>query len=116
NPSQNQIESPVSAPNFLDWQSQQTTFEQLGASEFATFNLTGSGEPQRIAAARITTNLIPTLGVGPALGRSFSADDVNAAVISDNLWRRQFGSDPSIVNKTIQLNGESYTVIGVMPA
>jgi putative ABC transport system permease protein len=116
NPGQNQIEGLVSAPNFLDWQTQQTTFEQLGALELATFNLTGSGEPQRIGAARITANLIPTLGVAPALGRSFSADDVKAAVISDNLWRRQFGSDTSIVNKTIQLNGESYTVIGVMPA
>jgi putative ABC transport system permease protein len=116
NPGQNQIEGLVSAPNFFDWQTQQTTFEQLGALELATFNLTGSGEPQRIGAARITANLIPTLGVAPALGRSFSADDVKAAVISDNLWRRQFGSDTSIVNKTIQLNGESYTVIGVMPA
>ena len=116
NPGQNQIEGPVSAPNFLDWQTQQTTFEQLGALEFATFNLTGSGEPQRIAAARITPNLIPTLGVAPAVGRSFSADDQKAVVISDNLWRRQFGSDASIVNKPIQLNGESFTVIGVMPA
>jgi putative ABC transport system permease protein len=116
NPGQNQIESPVSAPNFLDWQTQQTTFEQLGALEFATFNLTGSGEPQRIAAARITPNLIPTLGVAPAVGRNFSADDQKAVVISDNLWRRQFGGDPSIVNRAIQLNGESYMVIGVMPA
>ncbi|HEU4836774.1 MAG TPA: ABC transporter permease [Pyrinomonadaceae bacterium] len=116
NPSQNQIESPVSAPNFLDWQTQQTAFEQLGALEFATFNLTGSGEPQRVGAARITPNLIPTLGVAPALGRSFSADEEKVVVLSDNLWRRQFGSDPTIVNKTIQLNGESFTVIGVMPA
>jgi putative ABC transport system permease protein len=121
NPSQNQIEGLVSAPNYLDWKTQQTTFEQLAALELATFNLTGSGEPQRIAAARITANLIPTLGVAPALGRSFSQEeDKNGTgrvvLLSDNLWRRQFGSDPTIVNKTIQLNGESYTVIGVMPA
>ena len=121
NPGQNQSEGLVSAPNFLDWKTQQTTFEELAALELATFNLTGSGEPQRIAAARITTNLIPALGVAPALGRSFSPEeDKNGTgrvvLLSDNLWRRQFGSDRTIVNKTIQLNGESYTVIGVMPA
>src|SRR6185295_13827332 len=85
NPGQNQIEGPVSAPNFLDWQTQQTTFEQLAALEFATFNLTGSGEPQRLAAARVTPNLIPTLGVAPAIGRSFSADDEKAVLINANL-------------------------------
>ncbi|HSL53538.1 MAG TPA: ABC transporter permease [Pyrinomonadaceae bacterium] len=117
NPGQNQIEGLVSAPNFLDWQTQQTSFEQLAALELATFNLTGSGEPQRIAAARITANLIPVLGVAPAIGRSFVPDEESRVVLlSDKLWRRQFGSDPSIVNKTIQLNKESYTVIGVMPA
>src|SRR6185503_16379145 len=114
NPSQNQSEGLVSAPNFLDWKTQQTTFEQVAALELATFNLTGSGEPQRVAAARITA--IPTLGVAPAIGRSFSLEDKIATgrvvLLSDNLWRRQFGSDPTIVNKTIQLNGESYTVIG----
>ena len=121
NPGQNQTEGLVSAPNYLDWKNQQSTFEQLAALELATFNLTGSGEPQRIAAARVTVNLIPAVGVAPALGRSFSPEeDKNGTgrvvLLSDNLWRRQFGSDPTIVNKTIQLNGESYTVIGVMPA
>jgi predicted permease len=119
NPTQNQTESLVSAPNFLDWQTQQTSFEQLAALELATFNLTGSGEPQRIAAARITASLTPTLGVAPALGRSFSPEEEKAggvALLSDQLWRRQFGSDPAVINKTIQLNGESYTVVGVMPA
>src|SRR5919112_1360653 len=75
NPRQNQVEGLVSAPNFLDWKTQQTTFEQLAALELATFNLTGGGEPQRIAAARITANLIPTLGVAPALGHSFSPEE-----------------------------------------
>lgn len=120
NPSQNQTEGPVSVPNFLDWQNQQTTFEQLAALEFATFNLTGSGEPQRIPAARITANLIPTLGVAPAVGRSFSTEEEKGhgrvVMLSDGLWRRQFGADPAVVNRTIQLDGESYTVIGVMPA
>jgi predicted permease len=118
---QNQLESPVSVPNFQDWQRQQTAFEQLAALEFATFNLTGRGEPQRVAAARISANLAPMLGVAPALGRSFLPDDEKpgsnpVVLLSDALWQRQFGGDPSVVNQTIQLNGESYTVVGVMPS
>jgi predicted permease len=117
---QNQPESPVSVPNFQDWQRQQTAFEQLAALEMATFNLTGRGEPQRVAAARITANLVPTLGVAPALGRSFLPDEEKpgsnrVVLLSDALWQRQFGGDRAIVNQTIQLNGESYTVVGVMP-
>src|ERR1044071_2868531 len=65
---QNQIESAVSVPNFQDWQRQQSSFEDVSALELATFNLTGRGEPQRVAAARISANLVPMLGVNPALG------------------------------------------------
>src|SRR5215207_4519507 len=66
---QSQPESPVSVPNYQDWQRQQSAFEELAALEMATYNITGSGEAQRVASARITANLIPMLGVGPALGR-----------------------------------------------
>ena len=112
---QNRPENPVSVPNFQDWQKQQTTFEDLAASELTTFNLTGAGEPQRIPALRVTANLIPTLGVAPALGRSLLPDEDRVALMSYGLWQRQFGGDPSLLNKTIQLNGESYTVAGIMP-
>jgi len=117
---QNQSESPVSVPNFQDWQRQQTTFEQLAALELATFNLTGRGEPQRVASASITANLVPTLGVAPALGRNFLPDEEKpgsnrVVLLSDGLWQRLFGGDRAILNQTIQLNGESYAVVGVMP-
>src|ERR1051325_5320122 len=112
---QNRPENPVSVPNFQDWQKQQTVFEQLAASELTTFTLTGSGEPQRIPALRITTNLMPTLGVAPLLGRSFLTDDNRVALVSYALWQRQFGGDASLLNKPVQLNGESYTIIGIMP-
>ncbi len=120
NPSQNRNESAASVPNFQDWQTQQSVFEQLAASELTTFNLTGSGEPQRVPAARITANLVPMLGVGPLLGRNFAHDEEQSggnrvALLSHVLWQKQFAGDPSIVNKTIQLNGEAYTVVGVMP-
>lgn len=118
---QNQAEAPVSVPNFQDWQRQQSVFEELAALELATFNLTGRGEPQRVAAARITANLVPMLGVTPALGRTFLAEEAKpgqnkVVLLSDGLWQRQFGGDRSIISQTIQLDGESYTVAGVMPA
>jgi predicted permease len=121
NPGQNQPESPVSVPNFQDWQRQQSVFEEVAALELATFNITGWGEPQRVASARISVNLIPMLRVSPALGRSFLPEEEqpghsHVALLSDALWQRQFGADRSIVNRTIQLNGETYTVVGVMPA
>jgi len=118
---QNRTESLVSVPNFQDWQRQQSVFEDVSALELATFNLTGRGEPQRIAAARITANLVPMLGVSAALGRSFLPEEEkpgnnHVVLLSDGLWQRQFGGDRSIVNQTVQLNGETYTVVGVMPA
>ena len=120
NPSGGLTEVAVSVPNFQDWQQQQSVFDQLAASENATFNLTGSGEPQRVGAARITANLIPTLNVAPLLGRNFLPDEEkvganHVVLLSHGLWQRQFGSDPSLLNKPIQLNGESYTVVGIMP-
>ena len=121
NPGGGLTEVAVSVPNLQDWQKQQSAFEQLAAAENATFNLTGSGEPQRIAAAKFTANLIPTLDVTPMLGRSFLAEDEavgaeHVVLLSHALWQRQFGSDPSLVNRTIQLNGVGYRVIGVMPS
>jgi putative ABC transport system permease protein len=115
-----QPEAPVSVPNFQDWQRQQSVFEDLAALEMATYNITGSGEPQRVASARITANLLPTLRVAPALGRSFLPEEEKSGnnrvvLVSDGLWRRQFGADRSIINQTIRLNGESYIVVGVMP-
>ena len=120
NLAQSQTESPVSVPNFHDWQRQQSSFEEVTALEMATFNLTGRGEPQRVGAARITANLVSMLGVNPALGRSFLPEEEKpghnkVVLLSDGLWQRQFGGDPSIVNQMVQLNGESYTVVGVMP-
>lgn len=111
----------VSAPNFKDWQSQQSVFEHLAASELTTFNLIGTGEPERVAAASITANLIPALGVAPLTGRGFLPEEEKSGqnhvvLLSYGLWRRQFGGDPLLLNKTIQLNGESYTVVGIMPA
>jgi putative ABC transport system permease protein len=120
NPGRGWPEFAASAPNFKDWPQLQSVFAQLAAYESTTFNFTGSGEPQRVAALSVTANLFPTLGVLPALGRNFLPEEEQAggnraAILSDGLWQRRFGGDPQLIGRQIQLNGESYTVVGVMP-
>ncbi|HEY9431448.1 MAG TPA: ABC transporter permease [Blastocatellia bacterium] len=120
NPGRGWPEFSASALNFEDWRKQQTVCEQLAAYEFATFNLTGGGEPERVAALGVTANLFPTLGTPPALGRNFLPEEERAgrhrvAILSDGLWRRRFGADPQLIGRQVQLSGENYTVVGVMP-
>jgi putative ABC transport system permease protein len=120
NPGRGWLEFAASAPNFADWRKQQSVCEQLAAYEFNTLNFTGSGEPERVAALRVTANLFSVLGVAPAHGRDFLPEDEQSgrnhvAILSDGLWRRRFGADPNLIGRQIQLGGESYTVVGVMP-
>jgi len=110
----------LSAENFRDVCAQARSFEACGAFRNTTFNLSGRGEPQRIAAKMLTANLLPLLGIPPALGRSFSAREDAAggaavALLSDGLWRARFGSDPGILGTRVLLDGEPYAVIGVLP-
>ncbi|MGP8083613.1 MAG: ADOP family duplicated permease [Terracidiphilus sp.] len=113
-----------SAPGvFAEWKKQSRSFADLAICGFAGYNLSGSGEqlPENVRAASFSWNLLPTLGVRPALGRNFTADDdrpsANPTVLlSWGLWKRRFGGDPSIINQTILLDTKPYTVIGVMPA
>jgi putative ABC transport system permease protein len=119
NPGRGWPEFSASAPNFQDWQKQQSVCE-LAAYEFATFNITGSGEPERVATLGVTVNLFSTLGVLPAHGRNFLSEEEQTgrnrvAILSDGLWQRRFGADPGLIGRQIQLSGESYTVVGVMP-
>src|SRR5262249_57435602 len=83
------------------------------------FNLTGVGEPERLEGCRVSANLFDLLGVPALLGRTFVADDdrpgTHVVLLSHSLWRRRFGSDPSVIGRALTLNGESYTVVGVMP-
>jgi predicted permease len=121
NPGRGWPDFSASAPNFKDWQKQQTVFEHLAAQEISTFNLAGDGQPERIAAASITANLFPMLGVSPALGRSFLPEEEQVGrdrvvILSHGLWQRRFGGDQTLPGKTIRLNGEPYTVVGIMPA
>ena len=111
----------VAPGNFVDWSEQNQTFTELGATFYGNFNLTGDGEPDRIDGATITSNFMHVLGAQPQLGRAFQGDDDqhqdrNLALISDSLWRRRFGAQPGIVGRSITIDEQPYTVIGVMGA
>ncbi len=110
----------VSPLNFTDWRDQNQVFEQIAASRNWAFNLTGDGEPERVRGARVSAGLFEMVGATPAQGRLFTAEEDqpgrgNVVLISHGLWQRRFGSDPEIIGKTLTLNSQSYTVIGIMP-
>jgi putative ABC transport system permease protein len=110
----------VSAPEFVDYKNQNEVFAEVAAFQPATFNLTGSDEPERLSGARVSASIFPLLGTAPLVGRTLLAEEdapghARAAVLSRRLWERRFGSDPALVGKSIKLDGESYTVVGVMP-
>jgi len=115
---------PLNTPapaNFVDWKTQNQSFADMAASAESSFNLTGDGEPERVAAYSVNANFFPVLGAQPVLGRTFSAEEDRpgankVAVLSYSLWQSRYGGDPRILNRDIQLNGEKHTVIGVMPA
>jgi len=108
-----------SPANFLDWQRQSTVFSGMAAMAPKNFNLTGSGEPERLDGRRVSANLFDVLGVQPRLGRGFLPQDdtpgAHVVLLSNGLWQRRFGADPRVIGQPVNLNGESCTVIGVMP-
>jgi putative ABC transport system permease protein len=110
----------ASAPDLMLYERQQKSFESLASFQNKDFDISGgSGEPERITAARVSASLFPTLGVSPLLGRTFTrAEDETRAkvvVLSYGLWLRRYAGDRSITGRTIDLDREPYTVLGVMP-
>jgi putative ABC transport system permease protein len=108
------------AANYVDWRDQNQVFEGMAAIADMSFNLTGTGEPERIDGRRVSANLFPLLGVEPQIGRAFLPEEDQpggnrVVVMSHGLWQRRFGSDANIKGKSLTLNGESYMVVGVMP-
>jgi putative ABC transport system permease protein len=116
-----QQDSIVLESDFFAWRAQNRVFNDMSAYEPGdTFTLTGSGEPQRLPAARTTFSFLDVLGVAPQLGRTFREDEdrpgaPGVALISDKLWRERFASSPSIVGQSMQLDSQLYTIIGVLP-
>jgi putative ABC transport system permease protein len=108
-----------SPANFIDWRDQNTVFEGMAAMAQKSFNLTGAGEPERFDGRKVSANLFTILGVEPVLGRAFLAEEdrpgSRVVILSYGVWQRRFGGDASVIGRAVNLNGESYTVIGVMP-
>src|SRR5437667_389765 len=121
NPKQGYDQNVAAPANFLDWKAQSQSFEQLAMfGEAHGYNLTGTDKPVRANGFAVTANLFQTLGVNPAIGRNFSIEEEtqghdHVAILSHGLWQRRFGSDKNILGKTISLDGNSYTIIGIMP-
>src|SRR5215471_4227311 len=110
----------ISYPNFVDWRQQSRSFEQMAAYRWRYLNFSGMGDPERIMAREVSANFFSVLGVKPALGRAFLAEEDRVggdpvAVMSDGYWRRRFGRDPNLLGKTFTLDDRSYTLIGILP-
>jgi putative ABC transport system permease protein len=113
--------NPVSYPNFLDWRSQNSSFENLAAYSFTDFNLGVERSTERVEGELVTDNYFSLLGVNPSLGRVLSEEDnqlgkpQSVAIISYSAWQRYFGGDANVLNRTIKLNEAPFTIVGVMP-
>ena len=119
-PSRGVLHNEVTVANYLDWQSQTQSFEQLALYRWWSANLTGIDPPERIQGFLVTANFIDATGMKPIMGRNFLAEENQpgkdaVAIITHSLWQRRFGGDPNILNKTITINSITRTVVGVMP-
>jgi len=113
------MEIPASEPEFLEYR-QSDAFAHFAGFSTGAVTLTGSGDPLRVAAAWGTSDFFHVMGMEPLLGRVFTLDEFQTgrsqvAVLSFGLWQNRFGSNPEIIRKTVLLNGQSCTIVGVMP-
>lgn len=111
----------ASVPNFVSWRERSRSFESLVAVMQTSANLTGEGDPERLRSLAVTARFFDTLGLRPVHGRSFAPEEdapghARVAMLSERLWRERYGGDPGVVGRAMSLNGESWTVIGVVPS
>jgi len=111
----------ISYPNFLDWVRDNHSFSAVAAYRPDDFNLTGTGEPERVPAEMVSASFFPLLGVQPLLGRTLLPEEDQSGatpvvLISDGLWKRKFGSSPDVLGHSLTLNDVAYTIVGVVPA
>jgi len=111
---------PFQLPEFCDYRDQNRTFSALAGFANWNANLTGDGPAERLAGLRVSGDFFDLLGTSPALGRALRADDdapghEKVVVLSHGLWQRRFGGDPAVVGRSLAMNGEPFTVVGVLP-
>ena len=110
----------ASPANFHDWKKQNTLFEDMAAYGGSAMSLTGNGEPEQLHGSRVSSGYFAVVGVEPALGRSFTAEEYEVGkdqvvILGHAFWKRRYAADQNILNRTIALDGTNYTVVGVMP-
>jgi putative ABC transport system permease protein len=110
----------VTLPEFLDWRSRNQAFQDMVAFDSLSQSRTDGGGPQRVISFVASPNVFSMLGVEAALGRTFRPEeerfgDHHVIVLTDGYWKRQFGADPNVLNRALTLDGESYTIVGVLP-
>jgi putative ABC transport system permease protein len=113
-------EAPNSPANFLEWKKENQVFERIATWVGKGFNLTGTDKPERVIGARVSGELFQLLGVQPALGRDFNAEEDRdggdrVVILSYEFWQRRFAGDPNVLRQTITLSDQTYTIVGVMP-
>ncbi|MGD8331639.1 MAG: ABC transporter permease, partial [Acidobacteriota bacterium] len=109
----------VSYPDFRDWRDRSESFVDMAAFNYSSETLTGGDQPTRIQSGRVSANVLDVLGVAPELGRGFRAGEdrpgnTGVVILSHGYWQRDFNGDPEVLGRTLEINGESYTIIGVM--
>ena len=117
---------PVRLKNYLAWKQQVNSFASIAAYQDISFDVTSSGanagrEPEKVDGVAVTPSFLPLLGIAPRIGRNFTLDDTqpgrgHVTIISDDLWRSRFSSDPNIIGRTLRAGGDEYQIVGVMPA
>jgi predicted permease len=110
-----------SFPQYEDWKARSRAFTDIGAYAYGSSNVTGPEGPERIQYSRVTANLFPVLGVAPVVGRNFMPAEGQpggelVVLVSEALWQRRYGGDPSLVGRPITMDGVQRTVVGIMPA
>lgn len=113
--------TPLAAADLLDWRAQSRSFESIAAFQYSSMNYTGGDLPEQVIGANVTSNFLSVLGVGIQIGRDFQVEDEkvgapSAVILGDQFWHSHFGGDPKVVGRTINLNGVSTNIVGVMPA
>ncbi|MGH9937132.1 MAG: ABC transporter permease, partial [Blastocatellia bacterium] len=110
----------ISPSHYFIFRERSGAFQDIGVYDFYSANVTGLGEPELVPARRLTDGLLPMLGVTPLLGRSFtraddSPDSVETVILTYGYWSRKFGGAPSVIGRTIEVDGKPHAIIGVLP-
>jgi putative ABC transport system permease protein len=110
---------PFSAPDFTFFQRSQNSFKSMGIFQNKEFDISGNGQPERVMAARVSASIFPMLGIEPLLGRTFTPEEdtpgSNVVLLGYGLWQRRYASDKGIIGRSIEIDRQPYTVVGVMP-